>query len=191
MIDGREALPLTPCSSLPSLESAGDAAAGQKEETAEFDGRRLPLFVSIIVMGSNRELGLGRWMLAAAESEGDIVDRMLPDGFPAVRHDGLSTPGIADAEDEDLAEDGGDGLRSQRNWHHGLSADLLDGSDQPSETSPAVGLGGSDIGDDGGIWIISSSPSFWMDRICRTDVAGAVGLKEDDGAPYVGASAVH
>ncbi|KAL5984547.1 hypothetical protein ACLOJK_018652 [Asimina triloba] len=38
-----------------------------------------------------------------AGSKGDIVNRMLPNGFSIIRHGGLSTPAIADGEDEDLA----------------------------------------------------------------------------------------
>ncbi|KAL6003073.1 hypothetical protein ACLOJK_023296 [Asimina triloba] len=42
-------------------------------------------------------------VVAIARSKGDIIDRMLPDGFSAICHGGLSTPMITDGEDEDLA----------------------------------------------------------------------------------------
>ncbi|KAL6000384.1 hypothetical protein ACLOJK_024079 [Asimina triloba] len=65
----------------------------------------------------------------------------------------------------DLIVNGGDGLWSRQIWNLGLTADRLDGFDRP-------------------LAIRTSSKS-------SLPAAMVVGLEEDDGAPYLGASKVH
>ncbi|KAL5979337.1 hypothetical protein ACLOJK_019235, partial [Asimina triloba] len=118
--------------------------------------------------------------------------------------------GEAAAEDNDTVRDG---LWSTQICPHCLVTDLFEGSDQPSETSPEMGstaamsktmahcltvmmLPKTLTG--GGTELHSSLPSFFLEPINRSVVRrGVVGRQpclatlDGDGAPYLGAPAVH
>ncbi|KAL6009235.1 hypothetical protein ACLOJK_022463 [Asimina triloba] len=142
-------------------------------------------------------------MLPDSEGKGDA-------SLAVSREDRWRCHGRRISGDDDTA---GDGLRSTKICPHCLVADLFDGFDQPSETSPAMGstaamskmmahcLDGNNVAGDvagGGTKLHSSSPSFCLEPIgqsvVRRGVAGrqpCLAALDGDGAPYLGAPVVH
>ncbi|KAL5980065.1 hypothetical protein ACLOJK_036532 [Asimina triloba] len=115
------------CASLPAIEAVvigtvmcycrrgrGTAAVGPGRPIKEEEEDTVGLGVCSVV--------------AVAGSEGDIIERMMPDDFLAIRHGGLSTPVIADGEDKDLTA-AVPVVASQRWWRQ--AAVLTDLASQP------------------------------------------------------------